>query len=160
MSRLALGVALAAMVMVLPVACGAGPREASVPAAATATSPTTAPPGATVPQRTPSTPAAQIIRRHLDAVGRGDLTTYLTAVAADARFDIGGRILSGRNEIRGFAESDLFDPDGRYEILSLTPTPEGAVLDLDFRRGSLHERLNYRYAVRDGQIRELVARYR
>jgi SnoaL-like domain len=160
MSRLVLGVALAAAMVVLPVACGGGLQEASVPAAAGITSPTTAPPGATVPRQSAGTTAAQVIRRHLDAVGRGDLTTYLTTVAEDARFEIGGRILSGREEIRGFAESDLFDPNGRYEILSLTQTPEGAVLDLDFRRGSLHERLNYRYSVRDGQIRELVARYR
>lgn len=90
-------------------------------------------------------------------MARGDLNAYLTAVAEDARFDVGGRVLWGREEIRGFAESDLFDPDGRYEILTLTPTPQGAVLVLDFRRGSLHERLGYRYAVRDGQIRDLVA---
>lgn len=88
------------------------------------------------------------------------VVVLLAAVADDARFDIGGRILSGREEVRGFAESDLFDPDGRYEVLSLTPTPEGAVLDLDFLRGGLHERLHYRYTVRDGKIRELVARYR
>jgi hypothetical protein len=124
MSRLALGVALAAA-MVLLVACGGGPQQASVPAAASTTVPTTAPRGTTVPQQTPSTPAAQVIRRHLDAVARGDLTAYLTTVAEDAHFDVGGRILSGREEIRGFAESDLFDPDGRYEVLSLTPTPEG-----------------------------------
>jgi SnoaL-like domain len=159
MSRPVPGVALAAA-MVLLVACGGGPQQASEPAAASNTPPTTTPPGATVPQQTTSTPAAQVIRRHLDAVARGDLDTYLTAVAEDARFDVGGRILSGREEIRGFAESDLFDPDGRYEILSLTPTPQGAVLVLDFRRGGLHERLSYRYAVRDGQIRELLAHYR
>jgi hypothetical protein len=85
-SGLALRVALAAVVVVLLAACG-GPQEESVPAA-------------------PSTPAAQVIRRHLDAVVRGDLNAYLAAVDDDARFDIGGRILSGREEVRGFAESD------------------------------------------------------
>jgi len=101
---------------------------------------------------------SEVIRRHIRAINRGDVDAYLAEVAPDATFDIGGRTFEGVDEIRGFAEGEV--AGGRYEILDGRPVEGDVELDLDFRRGGLYEWLTYRYAVEDGTIRGLVARYR
>jgi SnoaL-like domain len=102
--------------------------------------------------------AGGLVREHLAAVGRNDLDTYLSAVAEDARFDIGGREFGGRDAIREFFEGEL--SGGRYEVLRERPSTGGVTFDLNFRRGGLFEELTYAYIVEDGRISELLARYR
>lgn len=124
------------------------PDAASAPAApAPATAPTTGEAG-----------SGQVVREHLAAVEGNDVDAYLAAVADDARFDIGGREISGRNAVRDFFESEL--SGGRYNVLRERASTGGVTFDLEFRRAELFEELEYVYTVRGRRITGLVARYR
>lgn len=104
--------------------------------------------------------AVQLIRQHLEAVGRGDADAWAAALDPDVRFDIGGSIYQGSEAARGWAERDPIGQGGRYDILSLAPTMAGVTADVTFRAGSLVEQIRYQYTIRGGKIVDLIARYR
>jgi ketosteroid isomerase-like protein len=102
----------------------------------------------------------QLIRGHLEAVGRADADAWTAPLDPNVRFDIAGSIYQGREAARGWAERDPIGQRGRYDILSLTPTATGVTADVTFRAGSLVEQIRYQYTIRGGKIIDLVARYR
>lgn len=102
--------------------------------------------------------AAELVRRHLEAVARSDVRAYGRALAPNVRFNIAGSIYEGRAACLAWAARDPIGQGGRYEILSLRPSTRGVTADVTFRAGTLTEEI--RYTIRRGLIVDKVARYR
>lgn len=103
--------------------------------------------------------AVELVRAHLAASDDGDPDAWASALSADVRFDIGGSVYEGIDEVRGWGERDPIGR-GRYELVSIEAVDGGVTTDVVFRAGSLVEDIRYQYTIRNGRIVNLLARYR
>jgi SnoaL-like domain len=154
------------LIGLLAAGCGWGGDDPSSPrsqasattaAAATPGAGSTAPVGADTPDAT-----AAVVTRFIQAANRGDVTALRTLFAADARFDRAGTIFTGRDDIIDrFLKPDVTDVGGRYTETSRRTEGNRLVVAFTFDTGSGgQERLTYSFLVRNGQIADVIGRYR
>ena len=92
------------------------------------------------------------VQAMVDAINAGDYDAFVEAFAADGLVDDWGRVLSGPDGVRSWAETDAIGQNARMAILSATTEGDTTSMRFGWRSDRFNGESDAVVQVRDGKV--------